>query len=226
MQDHNHRRILGVVSAAAAAAVYVILWVGTELHWEWLRAVDFAALDPLYDYGVKHPAWVRFWDVLCTVLGPAAFRILGIGLVVVAVLRRNLRLLLFIVFTFGVSGIVELVAKGLANRPRPEGAFVDAALTSFPSGHAVAVIAPVLALLTISAGLLTRRGRILAVVVGALIVVAVGAGRVVLNVHHPSDVVAGWALGYLWYLVCLLMFNPQPIGEAADETPQAPGNSR
>ena len=34
---------------------------------------------------------------------------------------------------------------------------------------------------------------------GAVLVVAIGIGRVVLNVHHPSDVLAGWALGYAYF---------------------------
>ena len=75
------------------------------------------------------------------------------------------------------------------------------------------------------------------IVLGVMVVIAVGVGRVVLNVHHPSDVVAGWVLGYLWYLGCLFAIGPlplaaasapdvEPIGEAADETPQAPGIGR
>jgi membrane-associated phospholipid phosphatase len=59
-----------------------------------------------------------------------------------------------------------------------------------------------------------------------VIVVAIGLGRVVLNVHHPSDVIAGWALGYAYFVVCLLLVSPsRPITEA-DETPAAPGTSR
>jgi len=29
---------------------------------------------------------------------------------------------------------------------------------------------------------------------------AIGIGRVVLNVHYPSDVLAGWALGYAYFV--------------------------
>jgi len=45
-------------------------------------------------------------------------------------------------------------------------------------------------------------------------------------VHYVSDVLAGWALGYVWYVVCTLMV-PQAVPiTAADETPAVPGNSR
>jgi membrane-associated phospholipid phosphatase len=61
---------------------------------------------------------------------------------------------------------------------------------------------------------------------GAVIVIAIGVGRVVLNVHHPSDVLAGWALGYAYFVACLLMLPPtRPITEA-DETPAAPDIAR
>jgi membrane-associated phospholipid phosphatase len=45
-------------------------------------------------------------------------------------------------------------------------------------------------------------------------------------VHHPSDVLAGWALGYAYFVVCLLLVPPFRAVTAADERPVAPGNSR
>ena len=36
---------------------------------------------------------------------------------------------------------------------------------------------------------------------GGFVIVAVGVGRVALNVHHPSDVLAGWALGYAYFIL-------------------------
>lgn len=219
--------------AVVAVACYAVLWVGFAQHWAWLTAVDSAALAPLHDYAVKHPGWIRFWDVLCTVLGPEAFRIVGAVAVIVAIVRRNLRVVLFVLLTIGLSGLVTQIAKDLADRPRPASALTASISTSFPSGHALEVMAAVLALLTISAGMFGRRGRIASIAVGTLVVIAVGIGRVVLNVHNPTDVVAGWALGYLWYLCWLLVLRPlplaaaaapdaEPIGEAAGETPRAP----
>ena len=40
-------------------------------------------------------------------------------------------------------------------------------------------------------------------VVGVATMALVGLARVALNVHHPSDVLAGWALGLLYFLLCL-----------------------
>ena len=50
-------------------------------------------------------------------------------------------------------------------------------------------------------------GRV-AIALAALCVLLVGIARVALNVHHPSDVLAGWSLGYLYFLLCLLIFRP------------------
>jgi undecaprenyl-diphosphatase len=127
---------------------------------------------------------------------------------VVALVQRNVRAALFLVVSIGLCESVTSVAKGLAHRPRPATALATAPSSSFPSGHAVAVMVGVLALLTVFVPLLGERGRMAATLVGAAVVVAIGFGRVALNVHHPSDVLAGWALGYVFYCLCLLLLNP------------------
>jgi membrane-associated phospholipid phosphatase len=53
-------------------------------------------------------------------------------------------------------------------------------------------------------------------VVGGVLIILVGSARVVLNVHHPSDVLAGWALGYLYYLLCLRLVPPRGFISAAE----------
>lgn len=188
--------------------------------------MDRSALDPLYAYGAPRPGWVAFWDVFCTVLGPAAFRLATLVVIVLALVRRNRRVALFLVVSVELSGVITEAAKAAANRPRPAGALVHAWGSSFPSGHALGVMVAVLALLTLMSPITREPLRTCLIVIGAIVVVAIGVGRVVLNVHHPSDVLAGWALGYVWFVVCLLIVPPAaPITEA-DETPAAPGSSR
>jgi membrane-associated phospholipid phosphatase len=213
-----------VALAAFALAVYVLMWVGYALQWHWLDVVDSSTLDALHRYGVAHPGWVTFWDVFCTVFGPAAFRLVTLVFIVIALVRRNLRAAMFLVISVELSGLVTEAAKAAADRPRPAGALVHAPSTAFPSGHAVGVMVGVLALLTVVLPIVRQPLRAWLIVLGAVIVVAIGVGRVVLNVHHVSDVLAGWALGYLWFAACLLMLSPRPL-TSEDEIPEAPGTA-
>lgn len=213
-------------SAVAAVAVYALLWIGFVLRWTWLSTIDSAALDAAYSYGAGHPGWVTAWDVFCTALGPTAFRLVSLVLIVIAFSRRNVRGAMFLLISVQLSGLVVEVAKRAADRPRPTTALVAASATSFPSGHALGVMVGVLALLTVALPVARRRMRGWLIALGAVIVVAIGIGRVVLNVHHPSDVVAGWALGYAYFALCLLVVPPwRPITQS-DEIPEAPGISR
>jgi membrane-associated phospholipid phosphatase len=91
---------------------------------------------------------------------------------------------------------------------------VAAASTSFPSGHALEATAGLLAMLSFVLPMANRAARRIAVVAVALALPAVGISRVALNVHYPSDVLAGWSLGYLYFLLCLWVFHP-PIGQSA-----------
>ena len=215
-----------LASAAVAVAIYVAMWIGFVSGWPWLVAMDTAALDPAYRYGELHPGWVTAWDAFCTVLGPYAFRLAGLVVLVAALWRRNWRLVGFLLITAGLSGPLIELMKHLADRPRPPTALVFAYSLSFPSGHALGVMVGVLAVLAVVWPFVRPRLRWWLVVLGALIVIFIGVGRVVLNVHHPSDVIAGWALGYAYFVVCLLLLPPWRSVTAADDKPEVPDTAR
>ena len=221
----TQRKAWFVGSAAVALALYVLLWAGIVAQWQWIDAMDRFALDPLHEFGIVHPGWVAFWDLLCTVLGPTVFRLAALVVIVVALARRNVRAAMFLVISVELSGLLTEAAKLAANRERPAGALVSAQSTSFPSGHALGVMVGVLAFLTLILPIARRSLRFWLIVVGAVVVLAIGAARVVLCVHHPSDVLAGWALGYAWFVVCLLVVPPAVPITAAGEKPEAPGSS-
>lgn len=219
-----NRRTLLIGSALVAVAGYAALWLGCAQGWNWQQAMDSAVLDPLHRFGSAHPAWVTGWDVYCTVVNPVVIRMLAVFVIVWAFARRRHRLAVFLVSSVVMSGLVTELAKAVADRPRPSSAFVAAHSTSFPSGHALGLMVIVLAVLTILWPAVRPRLRPPLAAFGALVVLTIGVGRVVLNVHHPSDVFAGWALGYAWFVLCLLLVPPRV--RAAGETPAAPGSGR
>jgi undecaprenyl-diphosphatase len=191
-----------IAPVLAAAAVYAAMWLGYRQGWAWLHAVDTYCLRALHNVGVMHPLWVQFWELFCDVFSPGTFRLLAAAMAVVAWLRRQVRAALLLLVSVEFSELVSQTAKGLANRPRPATAFMLESSSAFPSGHALGSIVGVLALLTVLP-LFSRRSEAAGpAVLGGLIMLAVGFGRVALDVHYPSDVLAGWALGYVFFALC------------------------
>jgi undecaprenyl-diphosphatase len=98
-----------------------------------------------------------------------------------------------------VAGVGAAVVKYVVGRARPPLALHLAAESdaSFPSGHttdstaAFVTIALIVALFVVRRPLVRALWVLTALVLGA----AVGASRLVLGVHWPSDVLAGFALG-------------------------------
>ncbi|WP_445168206.1 phosphatase PAP2 family protein [Mycolicibacterium sp. Dal123E01] len=204
-----------VAVAAAAVLVYATMWIGYAQNWIWLDDVDTELLQTFHNIGATRPGWVAFWHAYCTVFGPNGFRLVALVLVVVALVRRNTATAVFLVVSIGLMGLVTESAKHIAGRPRPAMALVYGSSTSFPSGHALGVMVGALALLTVLWPSLSLSWRRVLAVLGGVLIVSVGAARVVLNVHHPSDVLAGWALGYLYYLLCVRLAPPHGITPAA-----------
>ncbi|HEY0044562.1 MAG TPA: phosphatase PAP2 family protein [Allosphingosinicella sp.] len=83
-------------------------------------------------------------------------------------------------------------------RPDPLGHLDPVHTLSFPSGHAANAMTLGLGLALLLASQSQRKPALVAALVFAF---AVGATRLVLGVHWPSDVAAGWALGALWTLL-------------------------
>jgi membrane-associated phospholipid phosphatase len=202
-------RIALPVGALVAAVLYAAMWVGYRQNWGWVHGLDWSLLNAAHDVAIKHPAWVRFWDVVSVVLGPVPLRLLGAATAAVMLVKRNVRAALLVVACAPLNGLVTTAAKAVVNRPRPPTMFVFAPSTSFPSGHALEATAALLALLTLLLPVLSRSMGRVATGVTALILLIVGVDRVALNVHYPSDVLAGWSLGYLYFLLCLLVFRPR-----------------
>lgn len=114
---------------------------------------------------------------------------------------------LMIAAVVGGLGLSLLLKIGI-DRPRPDlvpyGSYVYTA--SFPSGHSMLAAVTYLTLGALLARVLPRR-RLKSFVLSAavLLTLLVGLSRVYLGVHWPTDVLAGWAAGAAWALLCWLI---------------------
>lgn len=130
--------------------------------------------------------------------------------------RRRIVLAGFLVATL-VGGVeLAMVVKAIVGRPRPPlpERLVTIGSTSFPSGHATqnAAILPALALVAVAFG----AGRRIALAVAVVLAFAVGLSRVLLGVHYPTDVVAGWLLGAAWLGCCYYVFLARAVTSGAE----------
>ncbi len=95
--------------------------------------------------------------------------------------------------------VVSAVGKTIVGRPRPPVALHEVVerTSGFPSGHSTQSAAGwlALALVLTVAGSSVSRTRRWALPLAFVVVGLVGLSRVVLSVHSPTDVLAGWALG-------------------------------
>ena len=168
------------------------------------------------------PLWVEEAMRDITALGSASVLILitaGVVLYLLMTGRRSAALLVF-VSVAGGQVLSSLLKLGI-DRPRPElvSHLAEVYTMSFPSGHAMLSAVTYLTLGALLARIEKRRAtKIYVLSVAVLITVLVGASRVYLGVHWPSDVLAGWCAGFAWAMLCWLSVRLffQPRREAAE----------
>lgn len=190
--------------------------------------------DPSNVDQVVGPVWLHEMVRDITALG--SFAVLGLVVVFVCgylLLSRKHGAALLVLISVCGGTLISTLLKMSYDRPRPDLATMSHQFTaSFPSGHAML---SAVTFLTIGALLArfapSRRLQILAIGGAIILTVMVGASRIFMGVHYPSDVLAGWCVGAAWALVCstvaLVLQRRGRVYEPAEENAPAanPGDA-
>lgn len=159
------------------------------------------------------------WVIAITDLGGTDAK-LAIGLLATIAFAtfRQWRAAVTVALSVAVTEALVAVLKHIAERPRPpaQDALTHAAGFSFPSGHAAASTALYALLAWLTARHVRGPVRVAVLLVGGVLVGAIGLSRVYLGAHYPTDVLAGWLVGgslavLSWLVACALW----PVGPRA-----------
>jgi undecaprenyl-diphosphatase len=220
----------------AVLAIVVGVWAFIELADEVLeperRPIEERILQIFRDPGNPQrligPAWLEEMGRDLTALGS----VVVLFIVSAAVcgflwLDRKRRMALAVAAATLGGALVSTILKELFERPRPDVVphLAQVHTASFPSGHSLMAA---VVYLTLGAMLATvvqgRRLKVYVLAVALFLTLVVGASRVYLGVHWPSDVLAGWTAGLVWALGCWLVIRELQVegrveAEGESDTP-------
>jgi undecaprenyl-diphosphatase len=147
------------------------------------------------------------WNLLITHFGSTEFALtLTVFAVLILATLRHWHGAVALAVSVATTQAVVQIIKLTMSRPRPGTSIVDAHGFSFPSAHAATSVALYLTVALIAAR--ASKGALRVAIVGATaaLLIAVGASRVYLGAHYPTDVLAGWLTGAIlvmatWFAV-------------------------
>lgn len=172
--------------------------------------------EEIYEDGgvfFDEPVLTWFYGLISPFLNQLAFALSVLGSLNVMVLLSVLvtaslgwlarREAVFFALSMGGASLVMVVTKYVLARDRPL-LFPDMNLwqeasPSFPSGHSTGSFAFFLTLYLV-VGRLYPRWRYLVALLGITMTLGISLSRLYLQVHYPSDILAGWAIAAAWVL--------------------------
>lgn len=209
----DRHSMVGARLALSVLALALAVWAFAGLLEEVLDDAALVRWDRvahLWMHAHASVAGLAFFNTI-TLLGSV-----GVWIVVlVAALwlwRSGHTLLLSVWIGTNIGGLlVQLALKTFVHRARPQyaAAYLHGHSYSFPSGHAmqssVAYVMLVIVGSVANDGWRARRSLLLAVAISLALLI--GASRVYLGVHYPSDVAGGLAAGAVWILASSIVLG-------------------
>jgi undecaprenyl-diphosphatase len=152
------------------------------------------------------PGWFEEMARDFTALGSTGvLTLVALAVVGYLLISRLRAAAVLVVVAVGGGTLVSTLLKHGFDRSRPDLVphAMDVYTASFPSGHSMLSAVTYLTLAALLMRLQPhRRTKVYVLVTAILLTLLVGMSRVYLGVHWPSDVLAGWAVGASWAILC------------------------
>ncbi|WP_246020188.1 phosphatase PAP2 family protein [Lysinibacillus telephonicus] len=121
--------------------------------------------------------------------------------------QRNYLGMAFVLLTVAAGKVLNQLIKNWIDRPRPE--ILDQLTTfSFPSGHAMLSLLYLFTIAYLLSEILSNKKKVIIIWILAIVLsFFIGLSRIAESRHYASDVIAGWCLGYSWFVFCAAWYE-------------------
>ena len=214
-------RAITLAWAATTLALFVVLTIAVTQEWGALVDFDHRG-QPARDWAVDQN-WLhdplRWFEIAFGTIAMTAYTVV---LAVAMWVKGHRRAAGFTVGVMALTALATSITKLAISRDRPTWQNAEDLLTNkaFPSGHASSIAALSGVVIVLIVMLVRRRSiRVLVYPLVIAIAVIVGADRIFLGRHYPTDVLGGALLGAFFVLIGLALFTPLPRSHAAKIEP-------
>ncbi|MGE7622271.1 phosphatase PAP2 family protein [Viridibacillus sp. NPDC096237] len=184
--------------AIVTAVVYIVLFFNIKSNW-------IINLDQQVSDLLKGNEFLGFFHYFGE---PAFVVVIAIILLLVLWIKdHNYRGMLFVLVTIAAGNVLNQLLKMWVQRPRPD--IPDQLKSfSFPSGHSMTGILYLFTLAYLATEYqYSKKVKIFTWVGAVVMTVLIGMSRVAESRHFASDVLAGWSMGYTWFIIAVIWYE-------------------
>jgi membrane-associated phospholipid phosphatase len=190
--------------------IYVLAQLSDEVLEQEAFAFDQTVLLGIHQFA--NPTLDRLMLTITNLGNPnTVVAIVGISLAILWWRRYYQEAKIFVIDCLG-GVILSYGLKLVFSKPRPNlwQSGIEETSFSYPSGHALGstilygFLAYVLATRYPQLAFLIYAGAV-------LLISAIGLSRLYLGVHWPTDIIAGYSIGFLWVMFCITMLKLQKL---------------
>ena len=206
--------LITTVGTVGLGCCLLSIWIMTHLFRELLEQESFAfdKATLLWIHQFANPSLDALMLAVTKLADPEVAIPLVVLTVGLLVWRRCFQeAQIFFIACLG-GAILNVGLKLVFSRPRPElwPRLIAETSFSFPSGHALGSVVLYGMIGYLLAQAYPHLSRVICGLTLSLIA-AISLSRLYLGVHWPTDIIAGWSIGFLWVMVCITLLKLQDL---------------
>ena len=179
----------------------------------YLQAIDVYVVEGVPS--LRNDLMTEFMFLLAWVGGTRVMAVLTLCLMLFLVYKeKRIKAALLPALVMGGTAILNVVAKQLINRSRPDiNYLLDQPGFSFPSGHTMAAVSLCgLCIYLLCKNMRAGAARLSLIVAASILVILMGISRMYLGVHFFTDIVGGVLFSFTWVVVAIVI-NDNILGQ-------------